>query len=125
MRRKGPAFISESIFELISYTLEKKSCSYEVPCNVSTYGELVCLELEVPSLDMERLQVTVFNNEVVVRGIKKRSTPYGARYLRAERMLGYFKKRVEIPFQVEGMKKIEYKNGVLKLTFVKREVESL
>jgi len=108
--------ITEILFFLLShdYTLEPQ-------CDVSELGNYVYIEMEITDLDLNHLSINIIDgSKVEILGTKKRKASQEAIYLRAERVFGNFKKKMELPFRIERVKDINYKNGLLKITLVKR-----
>ena len=48
-------------------------------------------------------------------GIKKKREKNNAAYLVAERIFGYFKKYIDLPFHFKSISKVNYDNGVLEI----------
>ncbi len=94
--------------------------TFEPLCDVSDIGSYIFVEMEITDLDVNRLSINIVGgSKIEILGSKKRKASKEAVYLRAERVFGFFKKRMELPCTVERVKDISYKNGLLKITLVK------
>ena len=83
----------------------------------------VYAELDLPSVDPSRLEVTVTEgNELTVQGERPAPEVPGAVWVRQERPFGRFTRSVTLPVLVDADKvEAKYEHGVLKLTLPKSE----
>lgn len=81
------------------------------------------LKAELPDMSREDIEVTVENNTLILRGMKKGSTDVKEdQYRRIERTYGAFSRSFTLPNTVDASKvSAEYKNGVLTVKLPFRE----
>jgi HSP20 family protein len=85
-------------------------------------GEAVSVELEVPGLKGDQLEISVSGNELSL-GIARPDDPQeGVRYHRRERPVGSFHRVVRLPVEVDASRvEADLKQGVLKIKLPKAE----
>lgn len=88
------------------------------PLDLSETGENYLIELEVPGLDPEQLEITVSDRTLTIKGEKERATDRDAReYHRVERRFGTFTRQVHLPEMArEDRVDAEYERGVLRIS---------
>jgi HSP20 family protein len=91
--------------------------------NIWTGEDNVLLTAEIPGVDPEKLEVTVKDNTVTIRGSREaEELKEGESYLRQERGAGTFVRSFALPFQVEeGKVSAQYQKGILQLTLPRAE----
>ncbi len=109
-----------TISEILILLLHQDS-AFEPLCDVKDGGQYIFIDLEITDLDLNRLSINIIDGFMVeIAGSKKRKAGKEAVYLRAERVFGAFRKRLELPCPIERVKDINYINGILKITLKKR-----
>jgi HSP20 family protein len=96
----------------------------EVPepaADVSEADDEVTVRMEVPGVDGDDLQVTVFDDRVTVRGeARGNSEDKGQRYYRQEIPYGAFQRTVALPVEVDGSRaSAKLENGILSISLPK------
>lgn len=79
------------------------------------------VEMELPGLELEDLEILIVGNKLTVKGERKRPSLDGMRWLHQERGFGSFQREFLLPERVEGDKVDAKLNcGVLTITLPKR-----
>jgi HSP20 family protein len=73
---------------------------------------------ELPGIDPEKMDISVFGDTLSIAGSALQETfAEGETYLRQERVLGNFKRNIQLPFQVDAQGvEAGYEKGVLMIT---------
>jgi HSP20 family protein len=85
----------------------------------------IIVDVEIPGIDPKKLEVSVYDNELTISGIRDTERPEkdGSYHLR-ERMAGNFKRLVTLPYVVDTEKvEAKYKNGVLRIKLTRAEAD--
>lgn len=92
-------------------------------CDVFESDTAVEVQLELPGLSHDAIDVSIDGDELVVRGERARERGSdGERYHRVERAHGRFSRRVRLPSTVDrGAVSATYRHGVLHVRVPKRE----
>lgn len=93
------------------------------PINVIEKKSSIVVEMEIPGVDNEDIDVSFTKGTLVLKGIKKSRTA-GSEDLfhRIERNYGKFHRNISVPYDIEEDKiTAEVKKGVLFVTLVKKE----
>jgi len=93
------------------------------PLDVYENAEGLCLEVEIPGVNPDDVNVEVIGRSLVVTGTKKDALANkGVRYVRMERSFGRFSRELDIPERF-NLDRIEAKfvDGVLKIRVAKVE----
>jgi HSP20 family protein len=78
------------------------------------------VEMEVPGVKNENLDISVVENELVIRVELPEHEEEGVTYHRRERPVGSFSRRIPLPFEVDADKvAAELSQGVLRVTLPK------
>ena len=86
-------------------------------------SEGLCIEVEIPGVNPDEVNVEVIGRTLIVTGMKKDAlSNKGVRYIRMERGFGKFSRELDIPERF-NLEKIEAKfmDGVLKIRIAKAE----
>jgi HSP20 family protein len=86
-------------------------------------GSSLVLELELPGLTLEDIDLRMDGDELVVEGERRmdREGSGGEQFHRVERSYGKFARRFPIPSTIErGSVEARYRNGVLTVTLAKK-----
>ena len=91
------------------------------PVNVFDHGDAYVVKAEVPGIDPERIEISVEDDTLTLRGERTFSDPSkSAAYHRRERGQGQFRRVVRVPGRVAGDEaKAQYRNGLLTVTIPK------
>jgi len=83
------------------------------------------LTAEVPGVDPDKIEVTVKENTVTIRGTRERDAlKADEEYLRQERGAGTFVRSFTLPFHVDGNKvTAQYRMGILQLMLPRSEAD--
>lgn len=86
--------------------------------NIWTGPEEALLTAELPGIDPGKLEITVKNNTVTLRGNREiPELPEGESFLRQERGEGSFARSFELPFRIAPDKiQAHYQKGILQVT---------
>ena len=78
----------------------------------------VLVKMEVPGVEKDKLQLTVDDDQLTVRGeVRKETEEKRKNYHRQEIHYGAFQRTIPLPVEVDGAKaNAELKNGILKVT---------
>ncbi len=95
---------------------------YQVPMDVYETDDEFVVQALVPGIDPDKLDVTLSDNTLTIRGTYQVEEVEGARYLLRELRSGEFTRSVTLPKPVqEGKIRAEYHNGMLTLHLPKAE----
>lgn len=93
--------------------------------NIWTGEDDALLTAEIPGVDPEKIEVTVKDDTVSIRGSRQPDeAKEGESYLRQERGAGTFVRSFALPFHVDGDKvTAQYRMGILQLTLPRSEAD--
>lgn len=93
--------------------------------NVWSSADGIVIDAELPGVDPKEVDVSVLGDELTLRGkVGMQGPRNGETYHRRERPVGEFVRRLQLPFRADaGGVKANYRNGVLRLTVPRTEVE--
>lgn len=96
------------------------------PLDLSESNDDYLIELEVPGLDPDQLNITVSDRTLTIKGEKERITDQNSRdYHRVERRFGTFTRQVHLPEMArEDNVEAEYERGVLRISIPKSTASS-
>jgi HSP20 family protein len=91
--------------------------------NVWEEGDQVCLEAELPGLNLKDLEIYVTGgNQLTLKGERKPSAPEKGLWHRQERVFGSFNRSLTLPYPVDPDKvDARLENGVLTVKLTKHE----
>lgn len=116
----------DKIFEEFLGSLRKRELgaprAWLPPVDIYDAGEELVVEMDLPGVGKERVEIHMDGDTLTVRGERKRLEEEGRRYARSERVFGPFERSfsINIPVKVEGVR-ASYENGVLTLRLPKAE----
>ncbi|MBZ0298889.1 MAG: Hsp20/alpha crystallin family protein [Anaerolineae bacterium] len=94
---------------------------YRLPVDAYATDETVVLTAPVPGMSLEDLEITVDDDELIIRG-EINGEEEGVNYLLRERFHGKFERRLRINIPVDvNAAEATYENGVLRLVLPKAE----
>lgn len=92
------------------------------PLNMWEDAEAVYAEAELPGVNVESLDVSVFGNELSLAGERNAGADEGVSYHRQERAVGSFRRTVRLPVEVDAdAVNATMKDGVLTIRLPKHE----
>jgi HSP20 family protein len=92
-----------------------------IPLDVYADGESFIIEVAVPGLNPDAVNVSALGNQVTISG-EFPAPPEGRQYLFRERSGGRFERTVTLPTEVDtGKAEAHYEHGLLRLTVPKAE----
>jgi len=93
--------------------------------NIWTGDDEALVTAEVPGVDPDKLDITVKNNTVTIRGERPaEELKDGESYLRQERGAGNFVRSFTLPFPVDSDKiSAQYRKGILQLRLPRHEAD--
>lgn len=90
--------------------------------DVSGDSENFYVEVELPGLKVEDLDIAVFGNQLTLKGSRAEEVKEGVTYYRRERGIGQFERLLKLPSELQSESvKAELNNGVLRITLPKAE----
>jgi HSP20 family protein len=103
------------------YSYVEEECEWMPPADISENGKEYIVTLEVPGIDIKKLNVSYSNGVLSVKGEKTKETVEDECCC-SERYSGSFERSFRIPGKVKE-EEIEssYKDGILKVTLSKSE----
>ncbi len=91
------------------------------PMDVYTEGDDYVLEIALPGIDPNSVDVQVLGSQVSISG-DYAAAPEGRQYLHRERGVGHFERTVTLPTELDADKaQAHYEHGLLRLTVPKAE----
>ncbi|NBC27734.1 MAG: Hsp20 family protein [Bacteroidetes bacterium] len=120
--RTGKHF-SDIMDEFFNEAVAGRATTFSPSINISETEDQFSIEVEVPGLNKEDLNINVENSTLTISGErKKKSEEDGRRFHRVETHYGTFNRSFQLPDYVD-QDSIEatYKNGILDVTMNKRE----
>ena len=105
---------------------ENNEAKFSIPVEVSDKGKEYELKAELPGIKKENLDIDIDSNYVVINAKKEEETKTKEHnYTKTEFNYGEFSRTIYFPEEVDTNKtEAELKDGILKITAVKKAVES-
>jgi HSP20 family protein len=92
-----------------------------VPLDVYAEGDDFVLEVALPGIDPNSVDVSILGSQVTISG-EYAPAPEGRSYLHRERTFGHFERTVTLPTELDASKAhAHYEHGLLRLTVPKAE----
>ena len=92
--------------------------------NVWTSESDLVVDLEIPGIDPNSVEITVLGDELSISGSRQRPDVETEAYLRKERFEGQFERTVALPFRVNSAEvSASCRNGVLRITLPRAEAD--
>jgi len=112
------------LFEPFSRSVSRDQGNFPA-VNIWTGDDNALLTAEIPGVDPDKIEVTVKNDTVTIRGNRELDDlSEGESYLRQERGAGTFVRSFSLPFHVDGDKvSAQYQKGILQLTLPRAEAD--
>ena len=125
MTTGAPIFgLRREIDRLFEDTFGREGGNFTPAVDIKENESEIRLELELPGLKPDQVEITAENGVLTVRGEKKSERNEGEdnRYHVVERSYGSFTRSFSVPATVDAEKVgAEFKNGVLTVTLPKKE----
>lgn len=104
------------------YLYVEEECEWMPPADISENGKQYLVTLEVPGIDMKKMDISFSNGVLNIKGEKKKETVKDECCYCSERYSGSFERSFRIPGKVkeEGIES-SYKDGILKVTLPMHE----
>lgn len=123
-RTWGPLSLLEEanrLFEEVLGDFTRPAAVYVAPADLYETDEALVLELAVPGLTPEDLEVSLEGSKLTVRGqVKPQEEPKARRYYLQEIPHGSFVRSFTLPVEVDSAQaKAEFRQGLLRLTLPK------
>jgi len=80
------------IFFAHFFVLQKNASSDSILADIYEEDDRIHIELEIPDLQLDSLKMNTNNTSLIISGFKKTRERSNVKYIRAERIFGYFKK---------------------------------
>lgn len=114
-------FCPKTIFD--EFFKNMRSVDFIPPLDVIESDVNYLINVEIPDLDMETINVEVESDYVSINGTKKlERNESGSSFAISERVEGIFSRVVKFPKEVDGSKtEANYKNGILTVVVPKKE----
>ena len=93
------------------------------PLDVYECSDELCIEIEIPGVSQEEVNVEVIGRTLVISGMKRDTLANrGVRYIRMERGLGRFRRELDIP-EIFDLEKVDarYSDGILKIRIARSD----
>ena len=93
------------------------------PVNAWTNDNEAIVDVEIPGIDPQKVELTINNDELTVAGNRETDQPAGsAAYQTKERIAGPFTRTLKLPFRVNTENvDAKYRNGVLRIRVARAE----
>jgi HSP20 family protein len=92
------------------------------PLEVVDKTDELLIVVELPGVNKDEVEITVFGDTLTIAGEKKLPAEKGVTYIRHERPHGRFRRLVDLPYAVDHSKvAATYKDGILTITLPKAE----
>lgn len=93
------------------------------PMNLREDSNNLFLDVKIPGLDIDNININIKDNTLSIRGEKPSPEAVNPKdYHRRERVAGNFIRAVELPMHVDADKvKADYENGIMTITLPKAE----
>lgn len=88
------------------------------PLDMYEQDEQLCLVFELPGVKVDDLLLKIYQNMLIIEGVKVESAPEGGRFICVERQFGGFRRNIKLPCKVdpEGVTAV-YRDGILYVRF--------
>jgi len=93
------------------------------PLNVWEEGDTLKVDVEIPGVKLEDVEVSFDKGELTIKGEKKVAIQESATLHRRERLAGTFTRTMTVPWEIKADQvSAELKDGILTVTLPKAEV---
>jgi HSP20 family protein len=119
------ALVQKQMEELRSFLSELEGGrsgrhGHEPPLDIYETAADIVVEIELPGLQREDIQLRQFRNVLVVEGVKRKEPLPGVTFHRLERHFGRFVRVVEVPLAADPERvRAHYDRGVLLVSFAR------
>lgn len=114
---------SDIMDEFFNEAVASRSSTFTPSINISETEDQLNIEVEIPGMKKEDININVENSTLTISGERKQKTEEdGRRFHRVETSYGAFNRSFQLPDHVEEESiEAEYKDGVLNISMGKRE----
>ncbi len=114
---------SDIMDEFFNEAIANRSSTFTPSINISETDEQFSIEVEIPGMKKEDININIENNTLTISGERKQKTEEdGRRFHRVETNFGSFNRSFQLPDHVdEESIEATYSNGVLQINMGKRE----
>ena len=107
----------------LDWLREEMEPSFFPSLNVWEEGDVLKVEVEVPGVKFEDVEVSFDKGELTIKGEKKVEVKESATLHRRERLAGTFTRTMTVPWEIKGDEvAAELKDGILTITLPKAEL---
>jgi len=111
-----------ALTDRLDWLRDEMEPSFYPPLNAWEEGDAIKVEVEIPGVKIEEVEVSFDNGELTLKGEKKFEGNESATLHRRERLYGSFTRTLRLPWEVMAEKiSAELKDGVLTVTLPKAE----
>ena len=111
-----------ALTDRLDWLRDEMEPSFYPPLNAWEEGDAIKVEVEIPGVKIEEVEVSFDNGELTLKGEKKFEGNESATLHRRERLYGSFTRTLKLPWEVTADKiSAELKDGVLTVTLPKAE----
>lgn len=114
---------SDIMDEFFNEAVASRSSTFTPSINISETDEQLNIEVEIPGMKKEDININFENSSLTISGERKQETEKeGRRFHRVETSYGAFNRSFQLPDHIdEESIEAEYKDGVLHISMGKRE----
>ena len=106
----------------LDWLREEMDPAFLPPLNVWEEGETLKVEVEIPGVKLEDVDVAFDNGELTIKGEKKVAIQESVTLHRRERLAGSFRRTLTVPWEIKTDEvSAELKDGILTVTLPKAE----
>ena len=107
----------------LEWLREEMEPSFFPSLNVWEEGDLLKVDVEVPGVKLEEVEVSFDKGELTIKGEKKVEVKESATLHRRERLAGTFTRTLTVPWEIKADEvTAELKDGILTITLPKAEL---
>jgi HSP20 family protein len=106
----------------LDWLREEMEPAFLPPLNVWEEGEILKVEVEIPGVKLEDVDVAFEKGELTIKGEKKVAIQESVTLHRRERLAGSFRRTLTVPWEIKTDEvSAELKDGILTVTLPKAE----
>jgi len=114
---------SDIMDEFFNEAISNRTSTFTPSINISETDDQFSIEVEIPGMKKEDIDINIENNTLTISGERKQKTEEdGRRFHRVETNFGSFNRSFQLPDHVdEDSIEATYSNGLLQINMGKRE----
>jgi HSP20 family protein len=90
------------------------------PMDIYETADMLVFDIDLPGMDLDDMSVKVYDDIIIIEGIRGNMSIENCRFLCMERTHETFRRMIKLPVRVNTMSaKAVYKDGVITLSFPK------